>query len=133
MIEMYDFAAFNDDRGSLIAWESNKNIPFEIKRVYCIYGVKDHKRRGLHAHKEGDIILICIKGTCKILINDGVYSTETLLDGANKGLHIPSGRWHEMYDFSQDAILLVLASNQYDEDDYIRDINTFLTDFGHKE
>jgi dTDP-4-dehydrorhamnose 3,5-epimerase-like enzyme len=133
MNDIFAFEVFSDDRGSLVSWEANKNIPFEIKRVYCIYGVKGYKRRGMHAHKTGEIMLVCIKGTCRVLLNDGVNSTETLLDEATKGLYVPCERWLEMYDFSDDAVLLALASNRYDEEDYIRDFNAFLAGIGQKD
>ena len=83
-------------------------------------------RRGFHAHKKLKQILICVKGSCKILLDDGIEKAEVLLDKPNKGLLIESHLWREMFDFSEDAVLMVLASELYDESDYIRDYDEFI-------
>lgn len=121
-----DFHVFGDDRGSLISLEANKNIPFEIRRVYYIFDTKNGVRRGFHAHKNLKQILIAVKGSCKIHLNNGTQKREISLSSPDKGLLINSMVWREMYDFSDDCVLMVLANNHYDENDYIRDYNKFM-------
>lgn len=124
--EMIDFIIHGDERGSLIAIENNKNIPFEVKRVYYIFDTKENVRRGFHAHKNLKQVLICVKGSCKIHLDNGKGETsEVILDKPDQGLMIQSNLWREMYDFSSDAVLLVLASEYYIESDYIRDYEAF--------
>ena len=124
--EMIDFIIHGDERGSLIAIENNKNIPFEVKRVYYIFDTKENVRRGFHAHKNLKQVLICVKGSCKIHLDNGKGETsEVILDKPDQGLLIQSNLWREMYDFSSDAVLLVLASEYYIESDYIRDYEAF--------
>ena len=123
---MLKFDIKGDERGSLIALESLKNIPFEIKRVYYIFGNKNNVQRGFHAHKNLQQVLIAVSGSCKILLDSGQNREEILLDSPKKGLLIKNFMWREMFDFSADCVLLVLASEHYDEKDYIRDYNQFL-------
>ena len=120
------FEIKGDERGSLISLESKRNIPFEIKRVYYIFDTKEGVVRGKHAHKDLEQILICVKGSCKILLNDGVNEEIFLLDKPDKGLYIDSLVWREMFEFSPDCVLMVLANKYYDEEDYIRDYDEFL-------
>lgn len=124
--QVINFLEHGDNRGTLIALEQKKNIPFEIKRVYYMYDTKEGVRRGFHAHYNLEQVLVCVKGTCKILLDDGQKKEHVLLDSPNKGLYIKSTLWREMYDFSEDAVLLVLASELYDESDYMRDYEEFL-------
>jgi dTDP-4-dehydrorhamnose 3,5-epimerase-like enzyme len=123
---MLKFDIKGDERGSLIALESLKNIPFEIKRVYYIFGNKNNVQRGFHAHKNLQQVLIAVSGSCKILLDNGKNKQEVLLDLPSKGLLIKDCIWREMFDFSSDCVLLVLANEHYDENDYIRDYNQFL-------
>jgi len=125
-IEIFNFKIIGDERGSLIALEECKNIPFKVKRVYYSYNMAEKTRRGSHAHKTLDQILICVKGSCAILMDDGTEKQEVLLDSPEKGLLVGKMAWHEMYGFSQDCVLLVLASDYYDENDYIRNYERFL-------
>ena len=116
-----------DERGSLIALESNLNAPFEIKRVYYLFGTKPNVRRGFHAHKNLKQILIAVAGSCKILLDDGKNNKqELLLNSPNQALLIEDLTWREMFDFSSDCVLLVLASDYYNESDYIRNYQDFL-------
>ncbi len=124
--ELIEFKDLGDDRGSLISLEENKNIPFVVKRVYYIFNTKDKIRRGFHAHKNLKQIAICVKGSCRFLLDDGEYKETVLLETPNKGLLIDKMLWHEMYDFSSDCVLMVLADDYYDESDYIRDYDKFL-------
>ena len=125
-IKIFDFQEHGDERGTLIALEEMKNIPFEIKRVYYMYDTKHGVRRGFHAHKCLKQVLICVKGSCTILLDNGHEKNEVVLDTPNKGLYIESAIWREMFDFSDDAVLMVLASELYDEADYIRDYDDFI-------
>lgn len=121
------FTAFGDERGQLIALESaSDNIPFKINRVYYIYDTTPGTIRGKHAHMNLRQVLICLSGACTIEceLPSGSKSAYRL-DWPNKGLLIEGLVWREMKEFSKDAVLLVLASEHYDECDYIRDYNSF--------
>ncbi|MDF2857029.1 MAG: WxcM-like protein [Neobacillus sp.] len=117
-----------DDKGKLTFLESGggKDIPFAIQRVYYIYEVLPGERRGFHAHKKLEQYLICIAGSCTILLDDGSEMKHVTLNDPSEGLYIGPGTWREMYNFSPEAVLLVLASEHYDENDYIRDYDRFL-------
>ena len=124
-INKYVFSKHGDDRGQLVVLEGMRDIPFDIKRVYYIYDTIEGVRRGFHAHKQLEQILICIHGSCKILLDDGKEKEVVELSTPNEGLYISNDMWREMFDFSSDAVLMVLASNYYDENDYIRDYESF--------
>lgn len=115
-----------DHRGTLISLEAMKNIPFKIQRVYYMYNTVKNVRRGFHAHKNLKQVLICVSGNCKVLLDDGKEKAEVFLDNPNKGLLIESHIWREMFDFSEDAVLMVVASELYDESDYIRNYEDFI-------
>lgn len=125
-IKTYRFPPHGDDRGQLVALEALENIPFEIKRVYYIYDTLPDVVRGKHAHRCLEQILICVHGSCKVALEDGQTRQEICLDDPTLGLYISNDTWREMYDFSEGAVLLVLASEHYDEADYIRDYTKFL-------
>lgn len=125
-IKMYDFQQHGDQRGMLVALEEMIDIPFEIKRVYYMYDTVGGVRRGYHAHKALKQILIAIHGSCKIHLDDGTDTAEVVLDKPYEGLYLSNNVWREMYDFSDDAVLMVLASEYYDENDYIRNYHDFL-------
>jgi len=122
----YMFQPHGDERGQLVALEEHNDIPFEIKRVYYMYDTTDGTVRGKHAHKALQQILICIHGSCKILLDNGKEKKVVPLEKPYEGLYVSNVMWREMFDFSKDAVLLVLASELYDEDDYIRDYDEFL-------
>lgn len=122
----YNFPPHGDDRGQLVAIEAMKDLPFEVKRVYYIYDTLSGVRRGFHAHLNLQQILLCVHGSCKIHLDNGTETAEVLLDKPNEGLYISNDMWREMYDFSDGAVLLVLASQHYDESDYIRNYDVFL-------
>ncbi|MBR2309278.1 MAG: WxcM-like domain-containing protein [Oscillospiraceae bacterium] len=125
-IKMYPFPPHGDDRGQLVAIEAMKDLPFEIKRVYYIYDTLPGVRRGFHAHRNLQQILLCVNGSCKIHLDNGFDTAEVLLDKPNVGLYIANDMWREMYDFTPGAVLLVLASEYYDEADYIRNYDGFI-------
>jgi dTDP-4-dehydrorhamnose 3,5-epimerase-like enzyme len=115
-----------DPRGKLTVIESLKDVPFDIKRIYYIYGVSPATSRGFHAHKTLSQVVIAVSGEFKIELNDGQTTKRFLMNKPNIGLFIPPGIWREMFDFSVDAVCLVLASDFYLESDYIRDYDEFL-------
>ncbi|WP_167956018.1 sugar 3,4-ketoisomerase [Anaerosporobacter faecicola] len=125
-IVKYQFQQHGDERGSLVALEEFKDIPFEIKRVYYMYDTAKGVTRGYHAHKNLEQILICIHGSCKVKLDNGTEKKIVYLEKPYEGLYVPNNMWREMYDFSDDAVLLVLASEYYIEDDYIRNYDEFL-------
>ena len=122
----YSFQRHGDDRGMLVALEEGKEIPFSVKRVYYLYDTVDDVRRGFHAHKCLEQILICIHGSCKIHLDNGKETAEVDLNTPYEGLYVSNDMWREMYDFSPDAVLMVLASELYDESDYIRNYDEFI-------
>lgn len=125
-IKLIPLQPHGDDRGSLVALEEGQNIPFEIKRVYYMFKTKEDVRRGLHAHRKLKQVAIAVRGSCRFVLDDGKERVEILLDNPAQGLLIESCMWREMYDFSEDCVLMVLADQLYDETDYIRDYDKFL-------
>lgn len=128
-IQKLEFHKRNNATGKLTFLESgkDKDIPFNIRRIYYVYDVAPGERRGFHAHKKLEQYLICIHGSCTILLDDGSEQEDILLNDPSVGLYIGPSIWREMYDFSPGAVLLVLASEYYDENDYIRNYKTFET------
>lgn len=126
MIKWIDFPPLGDERGSLVALEAGKTVPFAIKRVYYIFDTKQGVARGFHAHKKLKQIAVCVTGKCRMILDDGKTRQEVWLDSPTKGLFIDDLVWREMYDFSENCVLLVLASEHYDEVDYIRNYDDFL-------
>lgn len=125
-VKIIQLQTHGDDRGALVALEQGKNISFEIKRVYYLFKTKDGVRRGFHAHKTLKQVAIAVRGSCRFLLDDGTDRIELLLDNPAQGLLIDSCIWREMYNFSDDCVLMVLADRPYDESDYIRDYDIFL-------
>lgn len=126
LLKFVDFPALGDNRGSLVALEANHTVPFDIQRVYYIFGTQLGVSRGFHAHKNLKQVAVCVTGKCRMILNDGKQQQEVWLDSPTKGLIIEGLVWREMHDFSEDCVLLVLASAHYDEDDYIREYKKFL-------
>lgn len=124
--EVINFSIKGDDRGSLISLESGKNIPFEVKRVYYIFDTQNGVRRGFHAHRKLQQVLVCVSGSCDVLLDDGKEKDIVRLDKNSIGLLIEDMIWHEMFNFSSDCVLMVLADDFYDEADYIRSYDHFM-------
>ena len=120
------FKIQGDDKGSLVSVEGNSDIPFPIRRVYYLYGIKQDVIRGHHAHKTLQQVIISVHGSCKIRLDDGEEQQTEILCRPNEGIYISYDIWRELYDFSSDAVLVVLASDSYYESDYIRDYDEFL-------
>lgn len=126
LINFLDIKTLGDERGRLIALENNKNIPFDIKRVYYLTDTLEGVPRGFHAHRELVQVAVCVSGRCLMKMDDGVHQEQVWLDAADKAIVIDKMIWHEMHEFSADCVLLVLASDFYDEQDYIRNYDAFL-------
>lgn len=127
MAKMLEFSQKGDERGHLVIVEGEQDIPFDIKRIFYIYGSDKDIVRGQHANKESEFVLINVAGSSKVRVKDGkgneiVYS----LNRPHTGIYLPKMVWKDMYDFSDDSVLLVLASTHYNGDEYIRDYNEFL-------
>lgn len=125
-IKLLPLQKHGDERGSLIALEEGRNVPFTVRRVYYMFETKAGVRRGFHAHKTLKQLVVAVRGSCRFLLDDGREQIELLLDHPAQGLLVESMIWREMYDFSEDCVLMVLADALYDEDDYIRDKDEFI-------
>ena len=125
-VQLHKFKVVEDLRGRLTFSEINENLPFIPQRFFMIYNVPSKDIRGEHAHRTCHQFMVCTKGNCAVVVDDGQNRTEILLDRPNLGLHIPPMIWATEYKYSSDAVLLVLASDIYKEEDYIRDYNCFL-------
>lgn len=123
--ELLKFNQLGDDRGHLVVVEGIKNIPFEIKRIFYIYGTKEDVVRGQHANRKSEFVLINLAGSCKIKVDDGKNKEIIILDKAHEGIYLNKMVWKDMYDFSKDSILLVLSNQSYDSEEYVRDYTEF--------
>jgi len=121
---LLDLAPLRDARGSLVAIESERSVPFAIRRVYYLYDWKE--ARGAHAHRELVQVYICVSGRCTVTLDDGRSREKVSLADPGQGLLIGRMIWRELNDFSQDCVLLVLASDHFAEEDYIRDHDDFV-------
>lgn len=125
-VRVIDFQQRGDERGHLVVIEENKEIPFELKRIFYMYGSDQDVVRGQHANIKTKFVLVNVAGSSKVLVKDGLGNErEYVLDRAHSGIYIPNMIWKDMYDFSQDSILLVLASELYDNSEYIRDYDEY--------
>ncbi|MEB5924037.1 sugar 3,4-ketoisomerase [Franconibacter daqui] len=124
-IEIINFPKHGDERGALVVLEEQKSVPFNVKRIYYMFDTKKDVRRGFHAHKKLRQLAIPVQGHCKFLLDDGKESIEILVDNPTQGLMIEPMIWHEMFDYSENCVLMVLADDYYDESDYIRNYEEF--------
>ncbi len=131
---LLEFPQRGDERGHLVVAEGNQDIPFEIKRVFYIYGSDSEVVRGQHANRESEFVLINVAGTSKVKVKDG-EGNEVIycLNRPHTGIYLPTMVWKEMYDFSADSVLLVLASMHYNPNEYIRDYDEFVKEIEMKE
>ncbi len=124
---LIEFSDLGDERGNLVVIEGEgMDIPFDIKRVFYIYGSDSTVVRGQHANRETEFLLVNVSGNSKVRVDNGEESAVIELDRPRMGLYLSSMLWKDMYDFSEDSVLLVLASGHYDEKEYIRDYDTYL-------
>lgn len=126
-VAVHKFPLIPDIRGSLTVGEFEQHIPFAPKRYFMVFDVPSKETRGEHAHRVCHQFLICVRGSCTVLADDGVNRTEVLLSAPDQGIYLPPMTWGVQYKYSADALLLVFASHHYDEADYIRDYDEFLT------
>ncbi len=130
--KILEFGDLGDERGKLVVIEGNRDIPFDIQRVFYIYGSDDTVVRGKHANRESEFVLINVSGTSKVRITDGKEEFVVELNRPMMGVYIPRMVWKDMYDFSSDSVLLVLASTHYDGSEYIRDYDEYLKEINGK-
>jgi dTDP-4-dehydrorhamnose 3,5-epimerase-like enzyme len=123
--KIIEFPELGDERGNLVVIEGAKDIPFDIKRVFYMYGTDPTMVRGSHANRKSEFVLVNVSGNTKIKIDDGFATTVVELDKPRMGIYIPAMLWKDMYDFSEDAVLLVLSNEHYDADEYIRDYDEY--------
>lgn len=126
MYKILRFKELGDDRGNLVVVEGDKDIPFEIKRIFYIFGSDFNVVRGQHANRNSEFVFINVAGSSNIKITNGKETKIIKLDKPMDGVYLPKMIWKEMYDFSKDSVLLVLASTHYDNTEYIRDFNEYL-------
>lgn len=123
--KLLSFLQLGDNRGHLVVVEGFKDIPFEIKRMFYIYGTKKNIIRGQHANRKSEFVLINLAGNCKIKVDDGINKEILILDKPHEGIYLDRMVWKDMYDFSKDSILLVLSNQSYDSEEYVRDYIEF--------
>lgn len=128
-----ELSGFDDHRGSLVVGELNKQLPFSAERFFFVSHVPEGEPRGIHAHKQCHQFLVCVAGSVKAMVDDGETRMVVTLDRPTLGLHMPPMTWGAQYDYSEDAVLLVLASHVYDPDDYIHEYEEFLELIGKKD
>jgi dTDP-4-dehydrorhamnose 3,5-epimerase-like enzyme len=125
-IERIQLQKHGDSRGMLIALEQEKNVPFEIRRVYYLFATKGDVHRGQHAHRHLNQLAVCVRGSVTFLLDDGHGPAEVVLDDPSQGLLLGQMVWRELFNFSDDCVLMVLADQFYDPADYITDYGAFL-------
>lgn len=125
LCKLLEFSEKGDERGKLVIVEGSQDVPFEIKRIFYIYGSDRDVVRGKHANRESEFVLINVSGTSKVMVTDGKQKQIVELTMPRQGVYLPKMVWKEMYDFSPDSVLLVLASTHYDGKEYIRDYDEF--------
>lgn len=123
---VWQLSEVEDLRGKLVAAEIGEFLPFAVKRFFIVHGVSSRQIRGQHAHRKCHQFLVCIRGSCRVIADDGTRREEFLLDDLSRGVYLPPKTWGVQYDYSVDAALLIFASHPYDPNDYIRDYEQFL-------
>ena len=126
--KLIDLKVFGDERGHLISFQKDNNCPFDVKRSFYIFDTKPGVARGAHANRNSEFLLIPINGSCKVKITDSKNTEIVELNTPHQALYLDKMLWKEMYDFSYNAILLVLTNTYYDENEYIRNYDEFLNE-----
>lgn len=136
-VKMLEFPEYGDERGKLVVVEGNKDIPFDIKRMFYIYGSDKDVVRGQHANKKSEFVLINVAGTSKVAVKDGEGNEMIFcLNRPRTGIYLPVMVWKDMYDFSEDSVLLCLSSEHYDAEEYIKDYDEYVKlvkEYKHKQ
>ncbi len=132
-VRMLEFPQHGDERGHLVICEGKIDIPFEIKRVFYIYGSDKDVIRGQHANRRSEFVLINVAGTSKVRVKDGEGNEAIFcLNRPHTGIYLPTMVWKDMYDFSADSVMLCLASTNYDSNEYIRDYEQFVKEIANR-
>lgn len=131
--KILEFSQKGDDRGHMVIVEGMEDIPFEIKRIFYIYGSEADVVRGKHANRRSKFVLINVNGTSKVKIDNGQETAVVELSRPHTGIYMDTMVWKDMYDFSADSVLLVLSSEHYDSEEYIRDYNAFLKEVNQED
>jgi len=124
-IQLLPLQIHGDSRGSLISLDDHKNVPFDIRRIYYMFGTQEGVSRGYHAHKSLRQMVIAVRGSCRFVLDDGRERVTVTLDNPAQGLVVEEMIWREMHEFSEDCVLVVLANAHFDESDYIRNYEEF--------
>ena len=133
-VKMLSFKQNGDDRGHLVVIEGNKDAPFDIKRIFYIYGSDPNVIRGQHANRETEFVLVNVAGKSKVKVYDGKGNEAIfILNRPHTGIYLPTMVWKDMYDFSEDSVLLVLASEAYNPNEYIRNYDEFVEEIAKEE
>ena len=133
-VKMLSFKQNGDDRGHLVVSEGNKDVPFDIKRIFYIYGSDPNVIRGQHANRETEFVLVNVAGKSKVKVYDGKGNEAIfILNRPHTGIYLPTMVWKDMYDFSEDSVLLVLASEAYNPNEYIRNYDEFVEEIAKEE
>jgi dTDP-4-dehydrorhamnose 3,5-epimerase-like enzyme len=125
LIKWVNLKSIADSRGDLTIIEAQNDVPFDIKRIYYLTNLSPNMSRGYHAHRDLQQLAVCLVGNCRVLLDDGCKKCWVEL-GSDRAIRIEPMIWHEMHDFSDDCVFLVMASDKYDEGDYIRDYTNFM-------
>lgn len=124
-VRFLDLDCFSENDGNLVPIELEKKIPFDVKRIFYVFGVKDKQIRGKHAHHQTQQVLICVSGECVVICKDGKSEKKVNLDSPTKALYIPEMIWDEQIYMTDNTVLLVLSSTEYSKKDYIEDYQKF--------
>jgi dTDP-4-dehydrorhamnose 3,5-epimerase-like enzyme len=129
-VRLVDLARVDAENGALVVAEFDDQVPFAVARMFSVFDVPVGELRGTHAHRECEQFLVCVSGSIRARVDDGVTTADVLLDRPELGLYMPPLTWGGQYEYSPGAVLLVLASHRYDRGDYIEDYDEFLTVVG---
>ena len=128
--EEFEIKIIGDSRGKMVVIEGYKNIPFDIKRLFYVFGADEKSIRGCHANKKSEFVIICVSGKAKIMISNGIDQKTIALDKPNKAVYLHKMTWKEMFDFSSDAVLLCISNEYYDPCEYISSYDEFKKEIG---
>ena len=133
-VQLLEFPQRGDERGHLVIVEGKRDVPFDIKRAFYIYGSDSQVVRGQHANRQSEFVLVNVAGSCKVKVKDGEGNEAIFcLNRPHTGIYLPTMVWKDMYDFSPDSVLFVFASTYYDPNEYIRDYNEFVKEITSAE
>lgn len=129
IVQIINFPKILDERGNLSFFEEKAHIPFEIKRCYWIYDVPGGEERGGHSYKTLQEVIIAISGSFDVMLDDGNEKKKVSLNRSHQGLFVPKGTWRHLENFSTNSLCLIIADQDYDENEYVRDYDKFLNEY----